>query len=61
MSENLCRICARIIKVNSALQLFNSENKILLLKIKDLTGVEVSCEIRIILNEVNNKLVCYAS
>lgn len=42
MCDNLCRICAKDIKRKGALELFKSENKILLLKIKDLTGVKVS-------------------
>lgn len=44
MSDNLCRICARNISVKGSLDIFKSENKILLQKIKDLTGVEVSAE-----------------
>ena len=42
MCENLCRICAKGIKGKDALELFKRENKIILLKIKDLTGVKVS-------------------
>ena len=42
MLDNLCRICAKTIKGEDALELFENENNILLLKIKDLTGVQVS-------------------
>ena len=42
MLDDLCRICAKSIKAEVALELFENENNILLLKIKDLTGVQVS-------------------
>ena len=42
MLDDLCRVCAKTIKSGDALGLFENENNILLLKIKDLTGVQVS-------------------